>query len=305
MRQGGTVGATNRQVSAAFSRQLSLAILAVVLLMGATLGATFWMGRQQDLAARDRLAPDGRRRHRDLRRAGQGDAPRLRHLDRCLREHPRRRRRLARAEHRRVGGDRNLRPRRRFCRPTARRSAGTLAAGRRPTCSTRRRSPPSTGSSTESRSTAAPRRAPTSAPAARSGSSRSPGWCRRTRSPPDVGDADLPRLVIGFGITAELLGDIGRRFMIDDHHDRTRAGAGQRGDRARGRRRQSAGLGELDGPDPGPGGAAGGALAARRTDDRRRAPSCCWSRARWSARRAGSRGRSRRHGPRTGPRASS
>ena len=51
MRQGGTVGATNRQVSAAFSRQLSLAILAVVLLMGATIGATFWMGRQQDLAA--------------------------------------------------------------------------------------------------------------------------------------------------------------------------------------------------------------------------------------------------------------
>ena len=33
--------------------------------------------------------------------------------------------------------------------------------------------------------------------------------------PADVGDADLPRLVIGFGITAELLGDIGRRFMID------------------------------------------------------------------------------------------
>ena len=32
------------------------------------------------------------------------------------------------------------------------------------------------------------------------------------------------------------------------HHDRTRAGAGQRGDRACGRRRQSAGLGELDGP---------------------------------------------------------
>jgi signal transduction histidine kinase len=48
---GGTVGATNRQVSVAFSRRLSLAMLAVVLLMVATVVATLWMARQQDTAA--------------------------------------------------------------------------------------------------------------------------------------------------------------------------------------------------------------------------------------------------------------
>jgi signal transduction histidine kinase len=51
LRQDGTVGAATRQVSAAFSRKLSLAMLGVVLLMAATLTATFWMARQQDIAA--------------------------------------------------------------------------------------------------------------------------------------------------------------------------------------------------------------------------------------------------------------
>ena len=51
MRHGGTVGAKNRQVSAGFSRKLSFALLAVVLLMVATLAATFWMARQQDMGA--------------------------------------------------------------------------------------------------------------------------------------------------------------------------------------------------------------------------------------------------------------
>jgi signal transduction histidine kinase len=45
------VGAANRQVSAAFSRKLSLALLGVVVLMAATLVATFWMARQQDIVA--------------------------------------------------------------------------------------------------------------------------------------------------------------------------------------------------------------------------------------------------------------
>jgi signal transduction histidine kinase len=51
LRQGGTVGAANRQVSASFSRRLSLAVTAVVLLMAATVTATVWMSRQQDKAA--------------------------------------------------------------------------------------------------------------------------------------------------------------------------------------------------------------------------------------------------------------
>ena len=156
-----------------------------------------------------------------------------------------------------------------FCRPTARRSAGTLAAGRRPTCSTRRRSPPSTGSSTKS---------PVDSGTAEGAYVRVGDalWflaiarvVPQDAMPADVGDADLPRLVIGFGITAELLGDIGRRFMIDTITIGREPVPGSDGDRARGRRRQSAGLGELDGADPGPGGAAGGALAARRADDRR------------------------------------
>jgi len=48
VRQGGTIGAASRQVSVTFSRRLALAMVAVVLLMAATLFATVWMSRQQD-----------------------------------------------------------------------------------------------------------------------------------------------------------------------------------------------------------------------------------------------------------------
>jgi signal transduction histidine kinase len=50
LRQGST-GAASRLASASFSRRLSLAMIAVVLLMAATVVATFWMSRQQDKAA--------------------------------------------------------------------------------------------------------------------------------------------------------------------------------------------------------------------------------------------------------------
>ena len=51
--------------------------------------------------------------------------------------------------------------------------------------------------------------------------------------PADVGDADLPRLVIGFRITTELLGDIGRRFLIENLTVGREPVPGGDGDRAR------------------------------------------------------------------------
>ena len=51
MRKQGTGGAATSQVSGAFSRKLALALLGVALLMAATLVATVWMARQQDIAA--------------------------------------------------------------------------------------------------------------------------------------------------------------------------------------------------------------------------------------------------------------
>ena len=51
MRKHGTSAVANSQVSAAFSRKLSLSLLGVFLLMVATLIATVWMARQQDIAA--------------------------------------------------------------------------------------------------------------------------------------------------------------------------------------------------------------------------------------------------------------
>ena len=51
MGAGGAVRETNRQVSTAFSRRLALAMVAVVLMMASTLVATVWMARQQDRAA--------------------------------------------------------------------------------------------------------------------------------------------------------------------------------------------------------------------------------------------------------------
>lgn len=51
MRQGETARASNRQVAATFSRRLALAVAAVVLLMAATIVATVWMAREQDRAA--------------------------------------------------------------------------------------------------------------------------------------------------------------------------------------------------------------------------------------------------------------
>jgi sensor domain CHASE-containing protein len=52
LRHDANSGETNRQVSARFRRQLSLALLGGVLLMAATCVATWWMARQQDDAAR-------------------------------------------------------------------------------------------------------------------------------------------------------------------------------------------------------------------------------------------------------------
>ena len=51
MGQSGSGGPAARRVSVAFSRGLSTAVLGLVLLMAATLIATFWMARQQDIAA--------------------------------------------------------------------------------------------------------------------------------------------------------------------------------------------------------------------------------------------------------------
>ena len=51
MRQGGTVGASSGPVSASVLRRLTLAMLGAVLLMGATLAGTWWMARQQDAGA--------------------------------------------------------------------------------------------------------------------------------------------------------------------------------------------------------------------------------------------------------------
>lgn len=51
MRQGGIARAPGPQVSAAFSRRLTLSVVAVVFLMAATLTALFWMAREQDRMA--------------------------------------------------------------------------------------------------------------------------------------------------------------------------------------------------------------------------------------------------------------
>ena len=214
MRQGGTVGATNRQVSAAFSRQLSLAILAVVLLMGATLGATFWMGRQQDLAAETasrRMVAGGIETFVEQAKATL--------LDYAI---------WTDAYENILAGDVG------WLGPNVGASAesGTfdLAVILPPDGAAfgwNARGGPQ--ADLLDPATIATLDGLLDGVAVDSGTAEG-AYVRvgdalwflaiarvvpQDAIPADVGDADLPRLVIGFGITAELLGDIGRRFMID------------------------------------------------------------------------------------------
>ena len=213
-------------MSAAFSRQLSLAILAVVLLMVATVAATMWMARQQDTAAQTasrRMVAGGIEAFVESTKATlldyaiwtdayehilAGDIPWIAPnigasaetatFDLVVILPPR---------GAPFGWDLSGGPHADLLEPSAIATVNRLLAG-----------------------------VPIDSGTAETAYVRSSGalWLLAVARvvpqdglPADLADADLPRLIIGFEVTTKLLGGIGRRFLIENLAVRSERPAGE------------------------------------------------------------------------------